>query len=186
MHTPNHQATLGRLYTNAAFRKEFVSDKKSFYRKYNFSLDTIQFIEGISVNQLTFFAESLLKKRMHEIKNLLPLTFKLLGREAHQLFLEFSDHYVPTGIHKHHEDALEFIAFLLKRKELFNRYLRAVLIYEKQQISNFTSRKKYLVRFYNYDFASNYSLLLNQTDPGELPRKFCVILWSRGKLRKIM
>lgn len=177
------QALLGRLYTNSIFRKEFITDKKEFYQKYKLLPETISFMEAISIPQLTFFAEGLLKKRIHEVRALLPLSAKLIGKSFNEFFFEFCDHYTPCGIHKHQEDAIHFVNYCLKQleKKQNGQLIASALLYEQEQLNRFINTKAFAFSFYKYDFIKNYKMLLQQEERLSLPKKLTIVIWKQGK-----
>jgi hypothetical protein len=184
MQTDNTQAILSRLYTNSTFRKEFIADKKKFYQKHSLSSETISFLEALSIPQLTFFAEGLLKKRMHEVKSLLPLSVKLTGKAFTELFLKFSDQYTPGGIHKHPEDAVHFVEYVLVKLggTGTDQLTCSVLLYEQEQLKRFLNPKKYRLSFYKYDLVKEYGMLLKQEDITSLRKRFNIVVWKQGKV----
>jgi hypothetical protein len=185
------QGILSRLYTDADFLREFIADKNIFYKTHGIvSQETIEFLEAVPVEQIVLFARSLTKKRIHEIKNLIPATTILIGKRINELLLEHSEAYVPNGIHKHHDDAATFINFLLKQKELpdvnpIEGFIRSVLVYELQKIQSFISPKKILISFYRYDILKNYSLILKFSDFKLPQKKITIIIWKDRKSIKV-
>jgi hypothetical protein len=172
------------LYTNSIFRNEFIADKKSFYHNHAFSPETITFLEALSIPQLTFFAEGLLKKRMHEVRSLLPLSVKLMRKTFTELFLKFSDQYTPNGIHKHQEDAIQFVEYVLGqlKKTNIDQFGHSVMLYEQEQLRCFINPKKYRISFYKYDLVKNYGILLKQEGVSSLRKRLNIIVWKQGKV----
>lgn len=154
MRTSNPQGILWQLYTNAVFRREFIFDKQLFYDKYNVSPDIVYFLDGVSMNEVLFCAEELLRKRMLKVKNLLPLTFKLIGKDITGVFYKFCDQCSPKGVERHREDAIQFIQYLLRHKffsadRYGSLYIRAVMLYECQALSQSAIRVEQPVSSYN-------------------------------------
>lgn len=134
-----NQPTLWRLYTNTSFRREFLFDKDEFYQKYNIPADIIHFLNDTSAHELANYAETLLMERMNNVKKLLPLTFKLIGKEINVYFLKFCDSNSLHGTHKQENDAPLFILYLLNNRRFSihfrnNAYARSILLYEQDQI----------------------------------------------------
>lgn len=186
------QGILSRLYTDVAFREDFITDKKLFYKKYTItSPEVIKFIEDIPVSQIVFFAQSLITKRMHEVKNLLPGTSLLMGKMINEFFVRYSESYVPNGIHKHHDDAKHFVTYLLKQKKISDQkesdyYLRTILSYELQRIKNFISPKRFLISFYRHDLMRVYPLLLKTKNLNVPAKKKTIILWKSSRIIKLL
>lgn len=151
------QPTLWRLYTDTRFRKEFLFDKYSFYQKYEIPEDIVHFLDETPVYELTHFADTLLHKRMNKVKAFLPLTFKLIGKDTQMLFFKFCDHYIPSGVHRHQEDAMHFVHYLLKHRRLsfhlkLNLYVRSALLFEQHQVMNENQEHIPPVKFYSHDY----------------------------------
>jgi|SRR3954463_9088972 len=134
-----HQPTLWRLYTNTTFRREFLFDKEEFFQKYNVPVDIVHFLNDTSAHDLANYAETLLMERMKNVKKLLPLSFKLIGKDAPVLFLKFCDSNSLHGTHKQENDAPLFILYLLNNRRFStsfrnNLYARSILLFEQDQI----------------------------------------------------
>ena len=106
------QQVLVRLYTDSEFRESFFADPFSSMVTYNLTANDLEHLKQLSQQHVSSFAESLVQKRLHEVKRLLPLTSKLLAEECKPLFLKFAQQYVPGGIKKHHQDACAFAQWL--------------------------------------------------------------------------
>jgi hypothetical protein len=184
MQIDNMQAILSRLYTNSIFRKEFIADKKNFYQKHTFSSEMISFFEALSIPQLTFFAEGLLKKRMHEVRSLLPLSVKLIGKAFTEFFFKFCDQYAPTGIHKHQEDAIHFVEYFLAQLNNagIDQLTHSVMLYEREQLRRFVNPKTYRLSFYKYDLVKNYGMLLKQEELPSLRKRLTIVVWKQGRV----
>lgn len=157
------QPTLWRLYTDTRFRKEFLFDKHRFYQKYEISDDIIHFLEDTPIQELAFFADTLLHKRMNKVRAFLPLTFKLLGKDTQMLFFKFCDYYTPAGIHRHQDDASEFVHYLLRHRLLaihlkLNIYVRSILLYEQHQVMDENGRELPRLKFYSHDYVPHATL----------------------------
>jgi len=143
-----NQPTLWRLYTNTSFRREFLFDKDEFYQKYNVPVDVVHFLNDTSAHELANYAETLLMERMNLVKKILPLTFKLIGKDIHVFFLKFCDSTSLHGTHKKENDAPLFILYLLNNRRLAlsfrnNIYARSILLYEQDQLMLARSEKSH-------------------------------------------
>jgi len=112
MSLQNRQNLLAKLYTDAEFRRAFLSEPAKIGAQNNLSSDEIEEIAAVMPEELEFFAESLFWKRLREVEKFLPLTLRALGDDFSSLFREFSQEYNPQSVKKHLEDALEFCRFL--------------------------------------------------------------------------
>ena len=116
MSLQNRQNLLARLYTDAEFRRAFLSEPAKIGAENNLSHAEIEEIASVMPEELEFFAESLFWKRLREVEKFLPLTRRALDAEFTALFREFSQTYNPQSVKKHLEDALEFCRFLQTQK----------------------------------------------------------------------
>jgi len=106
------QRLLARLYTDAAFRERFLADPRGQGETLGLAPTDVEQLSGLSPQQLGFFARSLYRKRLGEVRKLLPATRRALGPRFAALFQQFCDGYTPGGTKKHRDDALAFAAFL--------------------------------------------------------------------------
>jgi hypothetical protein len=184
--------TLWRLYTDTRFRKEFLFDKHTFYQKYDIPPDIIHFLEDTPIDELTFFADNLLQKRMHKVKAFLPLTFRLIGKDTQMLFFKFCDYHTSSGAEKHQDDAFHFTHYLLKRKDVsfhlkYNVYVKSVLLFEQQQLRNEGVALKPQFNFYDQGYLPPRTPFLKYKKRKRPPvQKFQGIEeWLRkGKMKK--
>lgn len=112
MSLQNQQNLLAKLYTDAEFRRAFLSEPAKIGAENDLSTSEIEEIAFVMPEELNFFAESLFWKRLREVEKFLPLTRRALGEEFSTLFREFSQTFNPQTVKKHLEDALEFCRFL--------------------------------------------------------------------------
>ena len=112
MSLQEQQNLLARLYTDAEFRRAFLSEPEKIGAENDLTAGEIREIAAIMPEELDFFADSLFWKRLREVEKFLPLTRKILGEDFAGHFREFSRKYNPQTIKKHFEDALEFTRFL--------------------------------------------------------------------------
>lgn len=188
----HQQATLWHLYTNAALRREFIFDKERFYHKYNLSPANIYFLDSISINELLFCAEEILQERLIKVKKLLPLTFKLIGEDITALFFKFCDQFTSKGVHRHRQDAIQFIDYLLNHKSFStskrnNLYIKSVMHFESQLLYDIEEIPT--VPFYPGTYGiMNSSPVLRKTQPKRLQQRFRIIGsgydWTRERKNK--
>jgi len=106
------QVALARLFTDAAARDQLRKDPGAAATAWNLSSEELQLLERIEPRQVEFFARSLRVKRFNEVIRLLPRTHQALGKEYAELFHCFALTGVPSGLHKHRQDAIDFARYL--------------------------------------------------------------------------
>ncbi len=89
------QNFLARIYTNENLRREFLSAPEKTGRENNLSEKEIAEFAAIFPAELSFFAESLVYKRLRAVEKLLPLTARALAGDYEKHFREFAIQYTP-------------------------------------------------------------------------------------------
>lgn len=108
----NSQQALARIYTNSKFRDDFLTNPDVVGNRLGLNCQEIQQLSQLSSQQVNLFASSLKRKRLGEIRKLLPLTNKILKQEFDRLFFSFAETYLPTGSRKHLLDSIAFSNFV--------------------------------------------------------------------------
>ena len=108
------QQILARLYTNTEFRERFFANPQGVGADLGLSGDEAQQLAELSARDVTLFANSLKWKRLGEVRELLPRTARLLGKNFNALFWRYAESYIPQGIKKHRKDAISFAHFITK------------------------------------------------------------------------
>jgi hypothetical protein len=106
------QRVLARLYTDSDFRERFIAQPAGVGAAFGLLREETARLARLSISDLDYFATSLKRKRLHEARALLPLTYGVLAERFTALFLRYADTHLPRGIRKHQEDAAAFVAFL--------------------------------------------------------------------------
>jgi hypothetical protein len=94
--------------------------------------------------EVEIFAESLFRKRLHEVEKLLPLTRAGLNAEFAVRFREFCPTFNPRSTGRHLEDALAFCRFLVAGLENTDPR-RATVKFEAAKLSFFGHEKAFAV-----------------------------------------
>ena len=170
----NIQKTLALLYTNATIRDAFLENPKTALRELGLSEKEIAIVASISAEELTYFSNSLLKKRFYHIQKLLPLTSKILKKDSFALFQLFAKSYTPTGIHKHIDDAIFFASFLIRKEQ--NIVNKKIFLYEKTNLI-FWNKVSYFFCIQIYFFPLKD--LVNHLENTHNKKTVCISIWLR-------
>lgn len=108
------QQVLAQLYTNTVLRERFFANPQVVCEEFGLSFDEAKQLAQLSAQQVNLFASSLKRKRLGEVRELLPLTHRVLGKDFSKLFWQYAETYIPKGIKKHLEDAIAFANFIEK------------------------------------------------------------------------
>lgn len=119
---------VGRLLSCKDLRKSFVKDPEALALELGVDEDERAYFIDIDIGQLEAQAKTLVSKRFHEIKKLLPETTCRLGDKAYEYFIDYSEQYWPDGSNRHTLDACTFIKYLRSTKvnickEEYNRLI---------------------------------------------------------------
>lgn len=111
--TQAYQEFLGKLYTNSSFREAFFDNPTTTQLAYQ--LDKAFVSQLVTQKEaIERFADSLIRKRLHAIHDLLPLTHRFLGNSFHAHFRRYAAEHHTDGIHRYHKDAIQFLAYIEK------------------------------------------------------------------------
>jgi hypothetical protein len=111
------ERTLARLYTDDRFRERFYAGPEAA-AALGLGEDELRELLVVDRAQVERFAESLKRKRLGEVRGLLPsLRDAMDGRAFADMFFEFARAFVPEGVHKHHADAIRFAGWVAERAD---------------------------------------------------------------------
>lgn len=147
------QNFLARIYTDANLRREFLAAPENTGRKNNLNENEIAEILEIFPDEISRFAESLMRKRLHEVEKFLPLTHQVLGADFMKFFREFAPTFNSTSVKKHLADALEFAEFL--RHQNLSSLAKNITKFEHAKLEFYALGKKLVVRRFDFDVQTN-------------------------------
>jgi hypothetical protein len=181
---------LAQLYTNAELRDQFFSDPMSIGMGLGLTAKEALEIAGMSGSQVSFFAQSLQRKRLNEISKMLPLTQRALGRRFGMIFEQYLKIQAPPCARSMPEELLDFAAFLQTTlpAEEFDASLRDCLRYEAAWVKASRPNCRLLVRWFpslRVDLTGGWKEENRNLSP--VIRSVLVIwirLWPRGRLRR--
>lgn len=139
-----------RLFTDESLCRKFLSEPEKVGLESGLKKGDIEILTEVLPEQLKMFAESLFWKRLHEVEKLLPLTLEILETSFTDEFCKFSNTYNPKSVKKHHEDAVNFAAYLIKNKSIKQREVEIIKL-EQIKLEFFVFRKRFCFGFFNYD-----------------------------------
>lgn len=139
-----------RLFTDESLCRNFLSEPEKVGIENGLTKEDIAIITEVLPEQLKMFAESLFWKRLHEVEKLLPLTLALPETSFTDEFRKFSKTFNPKSVKKHHEDAVNFADFLLKKKS-FEKRETEIIKFEKIKLEFFVFRKRFRFGIFQYD-----------------------------------
>lgn len=147
------QNFLARLYTENKLRRNFLAEPEKVGRENGLSKTEIEELLDIFHEELEFFAESLFYKRLREVEKFLPLTKNVSGENFEKCFRAFADSYLPSGVQRHLEDAVEFCAFLQKSKSVSD-VEKNTAKFEQAKLEFYGFEKRLVIRILQYDLKT--------------------------------
>lgn len=144
------QNFLARLYTDEKLRRDFLSAPEKIGRENNLSKNEIADLTTVLPDEINFFADSLVWKRLREVEKFLPLTKQSLGEDFTKLFKDFSQNFNPQSIKKHLEDAFEFCAYL-EKNEFVSIFVKEAARFEQAKLEFFGYGKIFVFRKFHFD-----------------------------------
>lgn len=173
------QNALARLYTDAELRERFFEDAKSVGREFGLNDEEINQLSKISSDELSFFSDSLLWKRLNEVEKLLPLTKKMLSEDFKDLFQSFAPTHNSTEIKKHLDDAIAFSKFLERKIQI--GWQVDLIRFEAARLEfNGMNRKLIVKRFY-YDVIDLIEKISGDEQFEIAKQKKWIGIWFRMK-----
>ncbi len=138
MNLLEQQRLLATLYTNRVIREEYFLENQDNFTK----------------TEITIFAESLVRKRLHVVKSLMPLSFSLRAEVLDRLFYEYAASNTIRGFHvKHQQDALAFYDFFSQHEFMkTDPYLKEVMRYERFTLRTSMANDRCLLFYGHFRF----------------------------------
>ena len=175
------------LYTDARLRERFFADPRSEGEALGLTREEAERLGRLSEREVRFFASCLQRKRMGEVRKLLPRSQRALGSGFAELFRRYAAGPVPEGVHRHQRDAVGFCSFVgrVAREEGFEpRRVLDLLRYEAAWVEAASPGPRLVLRGFRYRIRD----LLDPIASGPHPRPGAGLgLWLRlsrqGKLR---
>ena len=114
--TTDFVTALARLLSDPSLRLQFCEEPEHVARQIGVAQEDWHSFVSISPEQLNRQAETLLNKRWHEVRRLVPKTIEMLGSEAVDLFRFYATKEWPQGHRRHSVDAHRFLRFLISNE----------------------------------------------------------------------
>ena len=175
------QAYLARLYTDRGVRQHFFADPVAAAMAAGVQPADATMLAQISPVQVRRFAHSLQRKRLNEVRKLLPATCAALGDRLLPLFFGHADTFVPTGRDKYQADARAFCAYLSRRfraDDLAPRWIGEVVRYEEGWLM--AAGRSRCIQLWSFRYAPLDLLAARGEGNGSIappPRPSLVIWW---------
>lgn len=176
MSLQEQQNLLAKLYTDAEFRRAFLSVPEKIGLENDLNEAEIKEIAGIMPEELDFFADSLFWKRLREVEKFLPLTRKVLDEKFTKYFREFAQNFNPQTVKKHFEDALGFCGFL--QKQDVSKLAKNAAKFEEAKAKFFGLEKRIVICKLDFDVREVY-FSTAETGTYNPKNKTKVAIWIR-------
>lgn len=180
------QTLTARLYVDRQLRNRFFEDCTAVAEQFGLSAEEAEALQLLSQEQVEGFAASLKRKRLGEVRNLLPLTAKALADALPQLFFAFAERGAPRGIARHAVDAIAFSDHLVTVASV-PAWITALARYEASYLTAQRASRCFLIRRFDFDLPQVVRQLLDGQHGLPPIRRKTLVLWirptARGRLR---
>ena len=141
------QRALARLYTDEELRQRFFDDPAKV--GVELQLSDRESAELQAMEDLPYFAQTLVKKRALVASHLLRRTARCLGSQFGALFQRYAPSYRPRGVRKHQGDAIQFASWLSENCQ-DPVWVREVARYESGWLEMWKADASLLVRSFSF------------------------------------
>lgn len=183
------QNLLAQIYTNSQMRQDFLKNPEQIGKTFGLNAEEIKQLSQISSSQVHVFANSLKNKRLAEVREVLPFTYQVLGKEFNKLFWQYAETYLPAGIKKHRDDAVAFALFLenlTQTQEIEPVWLADVIKYERCRLQASNINQKLIVSQFSYSIEPLIRSLQNQEKEPVLISQPSILIWFRLSPQKML
>jgi hypothetical protein len=183
------QNLLAQIYTNSQMRQDFLKNPEQIGKTFGLNAEEIKQLSQISSSQVHIFANSLKNKRLGEVRELLPFTYQVLGKEFNKLFWQYAETYLPAGIKKHRDDAVAFSLFLenlSQTQKIEPVWVADVIKYERCRLQASNLTQKLIISQFSYSIAPLIRSLQNQEKEPVLISQHSVAIWFRLSPQKTL
>ncbi len=149
------QSILAQLYTNAELRSRFFTNPEIVGAQLKLNSTQIQQLSQLSAPDVNLFATSLKRKRLGEVRELLPRSAEALNKDFSKLFWQYAETYNPQGIKKHLDDAKSFATYLEKINSIEPEWIIDLIRYEKTWLEAAEPNKRLIIRHFRYAIDGN-------------------------------
>ncbi len=180
------QDFLAQLYTDSGLRTRFFADPHGVGMAVGLAADLAAQLAELSSDEVTFFAHSLQRKRLNEVRKLLPLTDRALGMRFVKLFLQYAESHIPKGIKKHGEDALAFAAYVervARAQRVGPAWVVDLIRYESAWVNVHCRPRRWQVRWYRHPVDKLVRGLMDDRGTTVCLRRPTIGLWLRFSRR---
>ncbi len=143
------QQILARLYTDRGFRERFFNDPFAVAAELGLSPIEVDRLRDLLGAQVGFFASSLVRKRLNEVRKLLPLSSRVLGRTFESLFWRYAETHTLKALKPDEQDAVAFSSYIVREarsKNLDPPWSVDVARYEAARVEVLALGRRWAVR----------------------------------------
>ena len=172
------QKLMARFFTDAAFRDRVRRKPAIALSELQLSSADLEWFNGFVLGEGQYFADALIRKRLGQINNSLPLTKWGFGGEFNDLFYEYASRSATHGVNRHLNDAISFCKWLRVSSCNIPKWLLDIVDYEQNWLEAMVSRRGFFkIRFYTCNivgFMDSY-----KSKKSRQQRKPTIVIWWR-------
>ena len=174
------QQVLARLSIDRALRDRFFADPAATAAEMGLAPGDARVLAQIPKRQVEQFADSLRRKRRDQVRRVIPLAARALGRQFAALFDRYLDESPPRGSSADIEDAAGFVAAIRRLEgRLEPDWAIDLARYELARRQSTRAGRLPIVRLFRFPVAR----LAARPDPGPLAPRATIACWWRPSAR---
>ena len=177
----DQQRALAKLFTLDSARCNLLSKSDKFKEEDVDIKDT--FFSGDELSMQIFeFADSLIKKRLGQVRQYIPGTCNILKNKLAHIFQEYAKDKPTSGIKRHLYDSLMFMEFLdLNYSEFLNSNTKkSIFRFERIWLKAILSKRFLYINFFSFDVSGSIKKLnFHNQNPAVLLGSPRLCLWLK-------
>ena len=151
----DQQRALAKLFTLSSARSDSLSDNEVLKENGLFIKD-LGFIKDQLSIQISEFADSLIKKRLGQVKQHIPATCYIIKARLAEVFQDYAKNEPISGVKKHLNDSLMFMEYIGVNHSNFLKkdVYKSLYLFEKTWLKSMLANRFICIKFYSFDVNS--------------------------------
>ena len=150
----DQQRTLAKLFTLDSARSDFLSDNEVL-KEYAVSIKDSDLTKDQFSMQIYEFADSLIKKRLGQVRQHIPGTCYIVKTKLAEMFQEYAKDEPTSGIKRHLYDSLMFMKYLeLNYPEfLISNIYKSIFKFEKIRLKAILANRFLYIKIFPFEVS---------------------------------
>ena len=147
----DQQQVLAKLFTQDSVRKDLLFDN-DLLSEQGISINNKDLHDDVFAQQIYEFSDSLIKKRLGQVKQHIPGTCYILKSKLAELFNEYAKDEPTSGVKRHVHDSLMFMSYIEENYKdiLFTSIDKTIFKYEGIWLRAVLADRFFYVSFFSF------------------------------------